>query len=74
MVALSLAEGTSIVTENVFENRFAVVDELTASEPASPRAPPRRGLGLASLTGSVVEAPDCGAAPLLPSPAWRPRA
>ena len=25
---LSLAEGTSIVTENVFENRFVVVDEL----------------------------------------------
>ena len=28
MVALTLAAGTSIVTENVFENRFAVVDEL----------------------------------------------
>ena len=28
MVLLSLADGTSIVTENVFENRFVVVDEL----------------------------------------------
>ena len=28
MVLLSLAEGTSIITENVFENRFVVVDEL----------------------------------------------
>ena len=28
MVLLSLAQGTSIVTENVFENRFVVVDEL----------------------------------------------
>ena len=59
MVALSLADGTSIVTENVFENRFAVVDELN-----------RLGAGIATsghhavvsgprqLTGSVVEAPD----------------
>jgi len=59
MVALSLAAGTSIVTENVFENRFAVVDELN-----------RLGAGVATsghhavvagpraLTGTVVEAPD----------------
>jgi UDP-N-acetylglucosamine 1-carboxyvinyltransferase len=59
MVLLSLAEGTSIVTENVFENRFVVVDELN-----------RLGAGIATsghhavvagpraLTGTVVEAPD----------------
>ena len=59
MVLLSLADGTSIVTENVFENRFVVVDELN-----------RLGAGIATsghhavvagprgLTGSVVEAPD----------------
>ncbi|HMK91392.1 MAG TPA: UDP-N-acetylglucosamine 1-carboxyvinyltransferase [Thermoleophilia bacterium] len=59
MVALSLADGTSIVTENVFENRFAVVDELN-----------RLGAGISTsghhavvtgprqLTGTVVEAPD----------------
>jgi UDP-N-acetylglucosamine 1-carboxyvinyltransferase len=59
MVLLSLAEGTSIVTENVFENRFVVVDELN-----------RLGAGIStsghhavvagprSLSGTVVEAPD----------------
>ena len=59
MVALSLAEGTSIVTENVFENRFAVVDELnrlgagiTTSGHHAVVTGPRQ------LTGSVVESPD----------------
>ncbi|MGO8682969.1 MAG: UDP-N-acetylglucosamine 1-carboxyvinyltransferase [Thermoleophilia bacterium] len=59
MVLLTLAEGTSIVTENVFENRFVVVDELN-----------RLGAGISTsghhavvagpraLSGSVVEAPD----------------
>ncbi len=59
MVLLSLAEGTSIVTENVFENRFVVVDELN-----------RLGAGIGTsghhavvagprvLTGTTVEAPD----------------
>jgi UDP-N-acetylglucosamine 1-carboxyvinyltransferase len=59
MVLLSLAEGTSIVTENVFENRFVVVDELN-----------RLGAGISTsghhavvegpraLSGTVVEAPD----------------
>ncbi len=59
MVLLSLAAGTSIVTENVFENRFVVVDELN-----------RLGAGISTsghhaviagpreLTGTVVEAPD----------------
>jgi len=59
MVLLSLAEGTSIVTENVFENRFAVVEELnrlgagvTTSGHHAVIAGPR------ALTGTVVEAPD----------------
>jgi UDP-N-acetylglucosamine 1-carboxyvinyltransferase len=59
IVLLSLAEGTSIVTENVFENRFVVVDELN-----------RLGAGISTsghhavvegpraLSGTVVEAPD----------------
>lgn len=59
MALLSLAEGTSIVTENVFENRFVVVDELnrlgagiTTSGHHAVVAGPR------TLTGTVVEAPD----------------
>jgi len=59
MVLLSLAEGTSIVTENVFENRFVVVEELnrlgagiTTSGHHAVIAGPR------ALTGTVVEAPD----------------
>ena len=59
MVLLSLAEGKSIVTENVFENRFVVVDELnrlgagiTQSGHHAVVAGPR------ALTGTVVEAPD----------------
>ena len=59
MVLLSLAEGTSILTENVFENRFVVVDELN-----------RLGAGISTsghhavvegprtLSGTLVEAPD----------------
>jgi UDP-N-acetylglucosamine 1-carboxyvinyltransferase len=59
MVLLSLAEGTSIVSENVFENRFVVVDELnrlgagiTTSGHHAVVAGPR------PLSGTVVEAPD----------------
>jgi UDP-N-acetylglucosamine 1-carboxyvinyltransferase len=59
MVLLSLAQGTSIVTENVFENRFVVVDELnrlgagiTTSGHHAVVAGPR------ALTGTAVEAPD----------------
>jgi UDP-N-acetylglucosamine 1-carboxyvinyltransferase len=59
MVLLSLAEGTSIITENVFENRFVVVDELnrlgagiTTNGHHAVVAGPR------ALTGTRVEAPD----------------
>ncbi len=59
MVLLSLAQGVSIVTENVFENRFGFVDELV-----------RLGADIAvtghhavvhggrSLTGATVQCPD----------------
>jgi UDP-N-acetylglucosamine 1-carboxyvinyltransferase len=59
MVLLTQAEGTSIVTENVFENRFVVVDELnrlgagvSTSGHHAVVAGPRR------LSGTMVEAPD----------------
>ena len=75
MVLLSLAEGTSIVTENVFENRFVVVDELnrlgagiTTSGHHAVVAGPR------ALSGSVVEAPDLRGGAALVSPASSPRA
>ena len=64
MVLLSVAAGSSMVTENVFENRFGFVDELIRlgadietsghhAVVAGPRA----------LSGTVVEAPTCAAAP-----------
>jgi UDP-N-acetylglucosamine 1-carboxyvinyltransferase len=68
MVLLSLAEGTSIVTENVFENRFVVVDELnrlgagiTVNGHHAVVAGPR------ALSGTIVGAPDLrgGAAPVI---------
>lgn len=59
MVLLSLAEGSSMVTENVFGSRFVVVDELnrlgagiTVDGHRAVIAGPR------SLSGTVVEAPD----------------
>ena len=59
MVLLSLAEGTSIVTENVFENRFVVVDELNRlGTGISPSGHHAVVAGPRALTGTVVEAPD----------------
>jgi UDP-N-acetylglucosamine 1-carboxyvinyltransferase len=59
MVLLSLAEGTSIVTENVFENRFVVVDELNRlGAGISPSGHHAVVTGPRALTGTVVEAPD----------------
>jgi len=59
MALLSLAEGTSIVTENVFENRFVVVDELNrlgaGIETSGHHAVV---VGPRALSGTVVEAPD----------------
>jgi UDP-N-acetylglucosamine 1-carboxyvinyltransferase len=67
MVLLSLAEGTSIVTENVFENRFVVVDELNRlGAGITPSGHHAVVSGPRSLTGTVVEAPDLrGGAALL---------
>ena len=59
MVLLSLAEGTSIITENVFENRFVVVDELNRLGAGIETSGHHAVIaGPAALSGTVVEAPD----------------
>lgn len=63
---LSTAEGTSIVTETIFENRFMYVDELTRMG-ASIRVVEGNSAvieGVEKLTGATVRALDlrCGAA------------
>ena len=59
MVVLSLAEGTSIVTENVFENRFVVVDELNRlGAGIQVDGHHARVMGPRRLSGTTVEAPD----------------
>ncbi len=58
-VALALAEGTSIVTESIFENRFKYVDELTkmgASIKVEGNVAVIDGVG--HYTGADVTAPD----------------
>lgn len=59
MVLLSLAKGTSIITENIFENRYQHVDELRRMG-AQIRVEGRSAIinGVSSLTGAVVEATD----------------
>jgi UDP-N-acetylglucosamine 1-carboxyvinyltransferase len=59
MVFLSLARGTSIITENIFENRFQHVDELRRMG-AQIRVEGRSAVieGAQSLTGAVVESTD----------------
>lgn len=63
---LAVAEGTSIVTETIFENRFMYVDELTRMG-ASIRVVEGNSAvieGVTKLTGATVRALDlrCGAA------------
>jgi UDP-N-acetylglucosamine 1-carboxyvinyltransferase len=59
MVLLSLAEGTSIITENVFENRFVVVDELNRLGAGIETSGHHAVIaGPRALSGTVVEAPD----------------
>lgn len=56
---LSIAKGTSIITETIFENRFKHVDELTrmgAKIKVEGRTAIIRGVG--KLTGAIVAAPD----------------
>lgn len=59
MVFLSLAQGTSIITENIFENRFRHVGELRRMG-AQIRLEGRSAVitGVPALTGTVVEATD----------------
>ncbi|QDR80387.1 UDP-N-acetylglucosamine 1-carboxyvinyltransferase [Sporomusa termitida] len=56
---VSIAKGTSIITETIFENRFKHVDELTRMG-AKIKVEGRTAIirGVASLTGANVAAPD----------------
>ncbi len=58
-VALALAEGTSVVTESIFENRFKYVDEL-ARMGANIQVEGSVAIveGVKNFTGAQVEAPD----------------
>ncbi|HAA90411.1 MAG: UDP-N-acetylglucosamine 1-carboxyvinyltransferase [Thermoanaerobacterales bacterium 50_218] len=59
MSFLSLAQGTSVITENIFENRFRHVGELRKMG-ANIRTEGRTSIirGVSQLSGSVVEASD----------------
>lgn len=59
MVLLSLAQGVSVVTENVFESRFVFVDELIRLG-AEIRVDGNHAVvnGGRSLTGAIVQCPD----------------
>ena len=59
MVLLSLARGHSIVTENVFENRFVFVDEMNRLG-GNIRTSGHHAVvhGGSSFEGAIVEAPD----------------
>ena len=58
-VALSIARGTSIVTESIFENRFKYMDEL-ARMGAISRVEGNTAIitGVEKLTGARICAPD----------------
>lgn len=58
-VALALAEGTSIVTESIFENRFKYADELSRMG-ANIKVEGNSAIidGVRKLTGARVSAPD----------------
>ncbi|HIT90029.1 MAG TPA: UDP-N-acetylglucosamine 1-carboxyvinyltransferase [Candidatus Merdenecus merdavium] len=58
-VALAIAEGTSIVTESIFENRFKYVDELSRMG-ANIKVEGNTAIidGVNKLTGARVSAPD----------------
>lgn len=59
MALLSLAEGTSIITENVFENRFLYVDELRRlGSKVDIEAHHAIVKGSQKFAGSPVKAPD----------------
>jgi len=58
-VALALSQGTSIVTESIFENRFKYVDELTRMG-ASIKVESNTAIidGVKKYTGASITAPD----------------
>lgn len=58
-VALGLSQGTSIVTESIFENRFKYVDELTRMG-ANIKVEGNTAIidGVAQYTGASITAPD----------------
>lgn len=58
-VTLSLAEGTSMITESIFENRFKYVDELTRMG-CSIKVEGNVAVidGIRCFTGATVESPD----------------
>ena len=58
-IALSMAEGTSIVTESIFENRFKYVDELTRMG-AQVKVEGNVAIieGVEKLSGANISAPD----------------
>jgi UDP-N-acetylglucosamine 1-carboxyvinyltransferase len=68
VAAMAVANGTAIVTENIFDNRFAFVDELNRMG-ADIRTEGRHAVvrGVARLSGAPVRVPDvrAGAALLL---------
>lgn len=59
MALLSIAKGTSIITENIFENRFMFVNELNRMG-SDVRTEGRHAVivGVPLLTGAPVKAPD----------------
>jgi UDP-N-acetylglucosamine 1-carboxyvinyltransferase len=59
VAALASAEGTSVVTESIFENRFRYVDELTKMG-ALIKVEGNSAIieGVNKLTGAVIQAPD----------------
>ena len=68
LALLTVAKGTSIITETIFENRFKHVDELTRMS-AKIKVEGRTAIirGVSQLTGAIVAAHDlrAGAAMVL---------
>ena len=73
---MTVAEGSAIVTENVYDGRFQFVDEL-ARMGADVRTEGRHAIvrGRRAALGRAGHAPPtCGPAPRSCSPAWSPTA
>ena len=74
-VALALADGTSVVTESIFENRFKYVDELSRMG-ANIKVEGSVAIvdGVSMFTGAQVVAPDSEPERPWYWPDWPPRA